>query len=144
MNYLFSALLVTPTDDIFNSVNSLVTQDKKPKMYINTAKAKIIRRVRSSPLGSKQKTTTTHRQNQCKDTSMSDLLFLPVSMKKMKYFKSLTINAALTSWWKAIKITKSSLTPCKPTSVWNNPNFQLCKKPIYFPKWQHGITHVHH
>lgn len=39
-------------------------------------------------------------QNQCKNTSVLDLAFLTNSIKKMNYFKNITIISALTAWWK--------------------------------------------
>lgn len=84
-------------------------------------------------------------QNHCKDTSISDLVFLPKSIQKMPYFNNITIASTLTAWWQVNKINKSPLTSCRHTPIWFNPDFQLCNKPIHFPSWrQKGITHLHH
>ncbi len=82
-------------------------------------------------------------QNQC-NNSVADLAFLPNSIKKMHYFKNVTITSTLTAWWEVNKITNSQLTPCKHTLIWHNPDFQLSNKPIHFPSGQQkGITHLH-
>ena len=84
-------------------------------------------------------------QNQCKTTSLTDIPFLPQSIKKQDYYKNITISSTLTAWWKAHKITKSSLAPCRFTPIWYNPDFQLYNTSVHFPSWhQKGITHLHH
>ena len=84
-------------------------------------------------------------QAQCKHTSIADLPFLPKSIKKLDYYGNITISTTLSAWWKANKILKSSLDPCKYTPIWHNPYFQLCNTPVHFPSWEsRGITHLHH
>ena len=84
-------------------------------------------------------------QNLSKNTSIADFPFLPQSMKKLNDCKNITISSTLTAWWKTIKITKSSLAPCRLTPIWHNPDYKQHKTPIHFPTWQQkGITHLHH
>lgn len=167
MNYLFSVLPVTPTDNWFSSVNSLVTKfywkNQKPRISLLTLQKQRSKGGLEAPnfqyyflsnqlqylikwiQKENQSSWKDLEQSQCKDISIFDLPFLPASIKKIPLFDNLTISSTLKAWWKTIKITKSSLTPCKLTPIWHNPDFQLCKKPIYFPSWQQkGITHLHH
>lgn len=65
--------------------------------------------------------------------------------KKQSHFKFITISTTLKAWWKTLKITNSSLSPCKYTPIWHKLDFQLHNSTIYFPLWhQKGITHHHH
>lgn len=71
--------------------------------------------------------------------------FLPQAIKKYDYFHFNTISTTLTAWWKTIQITSSTLSICKDSSLWHNPDFVLYNKPIYFLIWfQKQITHLHH
>jgi len=47
---------------------------------------------------------------------------------KYNLCESITTGSTLAAW-KANTITKSSLTPCKYTPIWHNPDFQLNIKP---------------
>jgi len=74
-------------------------------------------------------------------TSVSDLPILTNSIKKMSYFKTITISSTLTAWWKAIQMINSSLAPCKYTPIWYNPDLKMYNIPIYLPTWHlKGIT----
>lgn len=51
----------------------------------------------------------------------------------------------MTAWWRVLKITISTTTPCKFTPLWHNPDFHIRKTPIHFHTWEEkGITHLHH
>ena len=84
-------------------------------------------------------------QAQCQAISISDLPFINCTIKHHSCFKANTISTTLTAWWKAHKITNSTLAPCKYTSQWNNPNFLHNKKPLNFTTWKEkGITQLQH
>uniref|UniRef100_A0A672Z074 Reverse transcriptase zinc-binding domain-containing protein n=1 Tax=Sphaeramia orbicularis TaxID=375764 RepID=A0A672Z074_9TELE len=168
INYLFSLLPITPTDNWFQTLNSLTTQfywkNKKSRISLSTLQ-------NSKPQGGLEAPNFLYyflsnqlqyllkwihtdqssppwlqiEQNHCKTTSLSDLPFLPQSIKKQDYYNNITVSSTLTAWWKAHEITKSSLAPCRLSPMWHNPDFQLYNTPVYFPSWQHkGITHLHH
>ena len=65
-------------------------------------------------------------QSLCSPVSITDLPFLPQSIKKMDYYyyySNIIISSTLTAWSKANKITKSTLAPCRFTPIWHNPDF---------------------
>uniref|UniRef100_A0A3B3I4T3 Reverse transcriptase domain-containing protein n=1 Tax=Oryzias latipes TaxID=8090 RepID=A0A3B3I4T3_ORYLA len=74
----------------------------------------------------------------CGKINLSDLPFISQIVKKQDCFKSININATLTAWWEFLKISKSSIQPCKMTPIWNNPDILINKKIIHFPAWQAG------
>lgn len=168
ITYLFSMIPTTPTDNWFKSLNTTVTQfywkNKKPRISLSTLQ-------NSKQCGGLEapvfinyflatqlqylfiwinkryhnKAWIQLEQSQCQNTPIADLPFLPQSIKKLNYFKSITISTTLTAWWKTRKTTDSSQAPCKFTPIWHNPDFQLHNSPIYFPLWhKKGITHLSH
>lgn len=54
-------------------------------------------------------------QTVCGKLKISDLPFISSSIKHYNCFKSLNINTTLTSWWEFLKLSKSSVIPCKMT-----------------------------
>ena len=168
INYLFSMLPTTPTDNWLKKLDSLTThfywKDKKPRIALSTLQ-------NSKHLGGLEAPNFMHYflpnqlqylykwtqqqthsnpwldlgQKLCSPNSITDLPFLPQSIKKLDFYHNITISTTLKAWWKANKITKSSLAPCRHTPIWHNPDFRLHNTPIYLPKWQQkGITHLHH
>ena len=168
INYLFSMIPSTPTDYWFKKLDSLTThfywKDKKPRIALATLQ-------NTKHLGGLTAPNFTHyylanqlkylykwtqqqthsdpwldlEQNLCSPNSISDLSFLPQSIKKLDFYHNITISTTLAAWWKTNKITKSPLAPCRHTPLWHNPVFRLHNEPIHFPKWQQkGITHLHH
>lgn len=81
----------------------------------------------------------------CKNISISDLPFLTQTIKRHLCFKTLSISATLTAWWKYHKVTNSTLAPSKFTPVWNNPDLLSNKNPLHFRTWvQRGNTQLQH
>lgn len=79
----------------------------------------------------------------CNDLVISSLPFISPTVRYRKCFKSININSTLTAWWEFLKLTKSSLIPCKFTPIWNNPDILQNKKMINFPQWNNrGIKHL--
>jgi len=168
MNYLFSMLPVTPTDKWFKTLDTLIShfywKNKTPKISLAKLQKTKLQGGLEAPnfqhyflanqlqymikwinKNNYTKSWIDLEQNQCNSTSIADLPFLPTSIKKLHYFKNITITSTLTAWWKINKITNSSLTPSRHTPIWHNPDFQISNKPIYFPLWQQkGITHLNH
>lgn len=123
INYLFSMLPITPTDEWFKSLDTLTSYfDWKNK----TPKISLAKLQKTKPQGGLEGPNFQHyflanqlqymikwinknsytklwidlEQNQCNSTSIADLPFLPTSIKKMHYFKNITITSTLTAWWK--------------------------------------------
>ena len=68
----------------------------------------------------------------CDNLEISDLPLISQNVKHHKCFKSVNISTSLTAWWEFLKITKSSLLPCKLTPIWNNPDILQNKKMLNF------------
>lgn len=84
-------------------------------------------------------------QTICNNIQISDLPFLPPKIKKNPLFKTPTIAATLTAWWKLHQINNTPLSPSKYTPIWHNPELTLNNKPVNFQSWaKKGITHLHH
>ncbi len=61
----------------------------------------------------------------CNNIEISDLPFISSISKRHVCFKSISISSSLTAWWEFLKMTESSLIPCKRTPIWNNPDILL-------------------
>ncbi len=51
----------------------------------------------------------------CNNIEISDLPFISSISKRHVCFKSISISSSLTAWWEFLKMTESSLIPCKRT-----------------------------
>lgn len=90
-------------------------------------------------------TWTDIEQTLCKDIHISDLPFISRSITHHPCFKNPAIATTLTAWWKFHQITNSTMVLNKHTPIWNNPDFLVNKKPLYFAQWiLKGITHLQH
>ncbi len=81
----------------------------------------------------------------CNNIEISDLPFISSISKRHVCFKSISISSSLTAWWEFLKMTESSLIPCKRTPIWNNPDILLNNNMINFTDWScKGIKYLEH
>jgi len=118
VNYLFSMLPTTPSGKWFKSLDSLTShfywKNKTPKISLGKLQKTKSQGGLEAPnflyyfLANQlqylykwiHKTKYNNswielEQNHCKDTSISDLVFLPKSIQKMPYFNNITIASTL-------------------------------------------------
>lgn len=88
-------------------------------------------------------------QSYFKHLNLADISSLNTTLKKHPCFKNIAISTTLTAWWKTLKLTNSSTSPCKYTPIWHNPDFHINNTPLHYHTWEeqassHGITHLQH
>lgn len=166
--YLFSMIPIQPITSWFKSLHSTIT-----KFYCKnkTPRIKLTTRQKSKTLGGLAAPNFFHyalanqlqyihkwmhptptesiwldlEQTICKNIHISDLPFCSQSIKQHHAFKSPTIAAVQTAWWKFDHITITPLSPSELTPIWNNPDFTANKKPLYLHTWKDkGLPHLQH
>uniref|UniRef100_A0A1A8UJ98 Reverse transcriptase domain-containing protein n=1 Tax=Nothobranchius furzeri TaxID=105023 RepID=A0A1A8UJ98_NOTFU len=168
INYLFSMIPNKPPADWFKSLDSSITkflwQDKPPRISLKTLqKTKdrggldlpnfyyyflanrlqyIPRWLQDNPL---DESWLDIEQTLCNTIELSDLPFISSSIRKHEGFKSISISTSLTAWWEYLKMTESSLVPCRRTPIWNNPDILQNNKMMNLPDWKNkGILYLEH
>ena len=166
INYFFSMIPIKPPATWFKSLDSCISKflwkDKPPRISLKTLqKAKdrggldlpnilhyflanrlqyIAKWLKPSP---QDNPWLNVEQGLCGNLEISDLPFISPNIKYHKCFKSVNISTSLTAWWEFLKITKSSIVPCKHTPIWNNPDILQNKKMLNFIQWKNkGIKNL--
>ena len=159
INYMFSMIPTAPPKTWFNSPDSHISiflwKNKTPRISLKTLQNskdqgglelphiknyylanKVIyiqKWINQNPLDESWLDT---EKTFCGELRINDLPFLSPAIKKHSCFTSTNISTSLSAWWEFLKITGSSLIPCKLTPIWNNPDILQRKKTINFPRWQ--------
>ncbi|MBN3294582.1 LORF2 protein, partial [Polypterus senegalus] len=168
INYLFSMIPNKPSSDWFRSLDSSITKflwkDKPPRISLKTLqKTKdrggldlpnfyhyfltnrlqyIPRWLQHNPL---DESWLDVEQTLCNTIELSDLPFISSKIRKHESFKSINISTSLTAWWEYLKMTESSLIPCRRTPIWNNPDILQNNKMMNLPYWKSkGILYMEH
>uniref|UniRef100_A0A3B3CST2 Reverse transcriptase domain-containing protein n=1 Tax=Oryzias melastigma TaxID=30732 RepID=A0A3B3CST2_ORYME len=168
VNYLFSMIPTQPPIKWFKTLDSAITsflwKNKPARISLKTLKSAkrcgglelpnfnnyynanrlqyILKWSRNNP---ENNSWMDLEQELCGKIKLSDLPFISQTIKKHDCFQSTNISTTLTAWWDFLKVSKSSVVPCKMTPIWNNPDILINKKMLHFPAWQAGgVTLLEH
>uniref|UniRef100_A0A669D9D9 Reverse transcriptase zinc-binding domain-containing protein n=1 Tax=Oreochromis niloticus TaxID=8128 RepID=A0A669D9D9_ORENI len=168
INYLFSMIPTKPPQDWFRSLDSYMSKflwkNKPPRISLKTLQKTKDKGGLELPnfqhyflanrlqfISGWQKHTLLDEpwldveQALCNNLEISDLPFISSNIQRHECFKSINISSSLTAWWEFLKLTESSLIPCKRTPIWNNPDILQNNNMINFSDWSSkGIKYLEH
>uniref|UniRef100_A0A669EVM6 Reverse transcriptase domain-containing protein n=1 Tax=Oreochromis niloticus TaxID=8128 RepID=A0A669EVM6_ORENI len=168
INYLFSMIPTKPPQDWFRSLDSYMSKflwkNKPPRISLKTLQKTKDKGGLELPnfqhyflanrlqfISGWQKHTLLDEpwldveQALCNNLEISNLPFISSNIQRHECFKSINISSSLTAWWEFLKLTESSLIPCKRTPIWNNPDILQNNNMINFSDWSgKGIKYLEH